>query len=220
MSTMSVLDHAVVATDSPEVVDVCRALGAPVELTSPDHPSGTDRVAEVASRPEYRHFDYIANVQGDEPLLDESHLAAAIELVRDAGWHIGTCATPILTEVALNEPSVVKVVRGSSGQALYFSRAAIPHKRDAKATQIELEKEPFLRHIGLYAYTRDALADWVARSPSPLERLEMLEQLRPLEAGLRIGVAVVGAAERGVDTPADAVRMEAKLTELSAPTLA
>ncbi len=217
---MSVLDHAVVATDSPEVADVCRAMGAPVQLTSPDHPSGTDRVAEVASRSEFRDFDYIANVQGDEPLLEESHLAAAIELVRDGGWQIGTCATPILTEEARNEPSVVKVVRSGTGQALYFSRAAIPHKRDERPTPFELEHEPFLRHIGLYAYTRDALADWVARSPSPLERLEMLEQLRPLEAGLRIGVAVVGAAERGVDTPADAVLMEAKLTELSAPTLA
>ena len=217
---MSVLDHAVVATDSPEVADVCRAIGAPVELTSPDHPSGTDRVAEVASRPAYHDFDYIANVQGDEPLLEESHLAAAIGLVRDAGWQIGTCATPILTEAARNEPSVVKVVRAGTGQALYFSRAAIPHKRDAQPTREELEREPFLRHIGLYAYTRDALADWVARPPSPLEQLEMLEQLRPLEAGLRIGVAVVGAAERGVDTPADAVLMEAKLTELSAPTLA
>jgi 3-deoxy-manno-octulosonate cytidylyltransferase (CMP-KDO synthetase) len=220
VKTMSVLDHAVVATDSPEVADVCRAMGAPVQLTSPDHPSGTDRVAEVASRSEFRDFDYIANVQGDEPLLEESHLAAAIELVRDGGWQIGTCATPILTEEARNEPSVVKVVRSGTGQALYFSRAAIPHKRDERPTPFELEHEPFLRHIGLYAYTRDALADWVARSPSPLERLEMLEQLRPLEAGLRIGVAVVGAAERGVDTPADAVLMEAKLTELSAPTLA
>jgi len=217
---MSVLDHAVVATDSPEVAEVCRAMGAPVELTSPDHPSGTDRVAEVASRQAYQDFDYIVNVQGDEPLLEESHLAAAIELVRDAGWQVGTCATPIMTEEARNEASVVKVVRAGTGQALYFSRAAIPHKRDEKPSRDELEHEPFLRHIGLYAYTRDALAEWVARSPSPLERLEMLEQLRPLEAGLRIGVAVVGAAERGVDTPADAVLMEAKLTELSAPTLA
>lgn len=217
---MSVLDHAVVATDSPEVAEVCRAMGAPVELTSPDHPSGTDRVAEVANRQAYQDFDYIVNVQGDEPLLEESHLAAAIELVRDAGWQIGTCATPIMTEEARNEASVVKVVRAGTGQALYFSRAAIPHKRDEKPSRDDLEHEPFLRHIGLYAYTRDALAEWVARSPSPLERLEMLEQLRPLEAGLRIGVAVVGAAERGVDTPADAVLMEAKLTELSAPTLA
>jgi 3-deoxy-manno-octulosonate cytidylyltransferase (CMP-KDO synthetase) len=220
VEAMSVLHRAVVATDSPEVADVCRSLGAPVELTSPDHPSGTDRVAEVADRPEYRGFDFIANVQGDEPLLKEAHLTAAIDLVREDGWQVGTCATPLLEEEARKDPSVVKVVRASTGRALYFSRAPIPYKRDGKPTPEELEREPFLRHIGLYAYTRDALADWVALAPSRLEGLEMLEQLRPLEAGLRIGVAVVGAADPGVDTPADAVRMEAKLNELSAPTFA
>jgi 3-deoxy-manno-octulosonate cytidylyltransferase (CMP-KDO synthetase) len=220
VEAMTVLDHAVVATDSPEVAEVCRALGAPVELTSPDHPSGTDRVAEVADRPAYRGFDFVANVQGDEPLLKEGHLSAAIQLVRESGWQVGTCATPLLTEEARKDPSAVKVARASSGRALYFSRASIPYKRDGKPEPEELEREPFLRHIGLYAYTRDALADWVALAPSRLEQLEMLEQLRPLEAGLRIGVAVVGAADPGVDTPADALRMEEKLTELSAPTLA
>ncbi len=217
---MRILDHAVVATDSPEVAEVCRSLGAPVELTSPDHPSGTDRVAEVADRPTYRDYELIANVQGDEPLLKEAHLAAAIGLVRDQGWQVGTCATPLLDEEARKDSSVVKVVRASGGRALYFSRAPIPYKREGKPTQEELEREPYLRHIGLYSYTRDALADWVALAPTRLEELEMLEQLRPLEAGLRIGVAVVGAADPGVDTPADAVRMEAKLEELSAPTFA
>ena len=220
VAEMSVLDRAVIATDSPEVAEVCRALGAPVELTSPDHPSGTDRVAEVADLPAYRGFDFIANVQGDEPLLKQSHLAAAIDLVREDGGQVGTCATPLMTDDARKDPAAVKVARASSGRALYFSRASIPYKRDGKPTQDELEREPFLRHIGLYAYTRDALADWVALAPSRLEELEMLEQLRPLEAGLRIGVAVVGAADPGVDTPADAVRMEEKLTEMSAPTLA
>lgn len=220
VEAMSVLDRAVIATDSPAVADVCRSLGAPVELTSPDHPSGTDRVAEVADRPEFRGFDFIANVQGDEPLLKEAHLAAAIALVRDEGWQVGTCATPLLDDEARKDPSVVKVARASSGRALYFSRAPIPYKRDGKPEPEELERDPFLRHIGLYAYTRDALADWVALAPSRLEVLEMLEQLRPLEAGLRIGVAVVGAADPGVDTPADAVRMEARLAELSAPTFA
>jgi 3-deoxy-manno-octulosonate cytidylyltransferase (CMP-KDO synthetase) len=210
---MSALDHAVVATDSEEVAEVCRALGAPVEMTSRDHPSGTDRVAEVADRPEYRDFEYIANVQGDEPLLEESHLRSAIDLVRDGGWQVGTCATPLMTDEARKDASVVKVARAASGRALYFSRAAIPHKRDEKPVGEELEREPFLRHIGIYAYTRDALHDWVALAPSRLELLEHLEQLRPLEAGLRIGVAIVGAADPGVDTPADAVRMEERLRE-------
>ena len=220
VETMEVLDHAVVATDSEEVAEVCRKMGAPVELTSPEHPSGTDRVAELANRPEYADFDFIANVQGDEPLLKEAHLGSAIDLVRDGGWQVGTCATPVLTHEARKDPSVVKVARAASGRALYFSRAPIPYRRDEKPSTEELEREPFLRHIGIYAYTRAALNDWVALAPSRLERLEMLEQLRPLEAGLRIGVAVVGAADPGVDTPADAIRMEAILGESRSPTFA
>ena len=216
VGVMSVLDHVVVATDSEEVAEVCRALGATVEMTSPDHPSGTDRVAEVANRPEYSGFTFVANVQGDEPLLKEAHLRSAIGLVRDEGWDVGTCATPILSDEARKDPSVVKVARAASGRALYFSRAPIPYKRDDKPLAEELEREPFLRHIGIYAYTRSALEDWVALAPSPLERLELLEQLRPLEAGLRIGVAVVGAADPGVDTPADALRMEEKLSQSGA----
>jgi 3-deoxy-manno-octulosonate cytidylyltransferase (CMP-KDO synthetase) len=220
VEAMAVLDHVVVATDSDEVAEICRALGAPVEMTSPDHPSGTDRVAEVADRPEYRAFEYVANVQGDEPLLQEAHLRSAIDLVREGGWQVGTCATPLLTDEARQDSSVVKVARATNGRALYFSRASIPYKRDGRPTAGELGREPFLRHIGIYAYARDALRDWVAMAPSPLERLEMLEQLRPLEAGLRIGVAVVGAADPGVDTPADVLRMEEKLTEIKALTLA
>ena len=211
---MSVLDHAVVATDSEQVADVCRELGAPVLMTSPDHPSGTDRVAEVANRPEFAGYDFVANVQGDEPLLKESHLKAAIGLVRDQGWDVGTCATPLMENHNRTDPQVVKVARAASGRALYFSRASIPYKRDEKPTPDELEREPFLRHIGIYAYTRDALHDWVALAPSRLEQLELLEQLRPLEAGLRIGVAVVGAADPGVDTPADVIRMEDELRRL------
>lgn len=211
---MRVLDEAVVATDAEEVAEVCRAMGAPVELTSPDHPSGTDRVAEVARREKYQGFDVIANIQGDEPLLKEAHLTAAIDLVRQKGWEIGTCATPLLNWESRKDPSVVKVVRALSGRALYFSRAPIPYKRDEKPTPDELGREPFLRHIGIYAYTPEALENWVALAPTPLELLERLEQLRPLGAGARVGVAVVGAADPGVDTPADAARMEERLEEL------
>ena len=140
--------------------------------------------------------------------------------MREHGWQVGTCATPLLSDDARKDAAVVKVARAASGRALYFSRAAIPYKRDEKPSSEELEREPFLRHIGIYAYTRDALRDWVAHAPSQLERLELLEQLRPLEAGLRIGVAIVGAADPGVDTPADAVRMEARLSDSIAPTFA
>jgi 3-deoxy-manno-octulosonate cytidylyltransferase (CMP-KDO synthetase) len=216
---MSVLDHAVVATDSEEVAEVCHALGAPVEMTSGAHPSGTDRVAEVADLPEYASYSFIANVQGDEPLLKESHLKDAIDLVRSDGWDVGTCATPLMSEEARKDPSVVKLTRAANGRALYFSRAPIPYKRYDKPAGEELESEPFLRHVGIYTYTRDALHDWVALAPSQLERLEQLEQLRPVEAGLRIGVAIVGSADPGVDTAADVLRMEEKLGQTRAATL-
>ena len=189
-------------------------------MTSTEHPSGTDRVAEVAALPRYRDYDVVVNVQGDEPLVDGTHVERAVDLVRDGGWPVGTCATPILTEANRRDPSVVKVVRATDGRALYFSRAAIPCGRDRAPSEDELRSEPFLRHIGIYTYTRDALRDWVTLAPSRLERLEFLEQLRPLEAGFRIGVTVVGAAHPGVDTPADAVRMETLLTDSIAPTFA
>jgi len=206
---MSVLDRALVATDSEEVAEVCRAFA-----------SGTDRVAEVASRKEYRRYDFIANIQGDEPLLDETHLRSAIGLVRGGGWDVGTCATPLVDAESREDPSVVKVARASSGRALYFSRAPIPFKRDDPPTAEELGREPFLRHIGIYSYTRAALADWAACAPSTLEQLEKLEQLRPLEAGMRIGVAVVGSAAPGVDTAADAARMERTLSQMGVTTFA
>jgi 3-deoxy-manno-octulosonate cytidylyltransferase (CMP-KDO synthetase) len=218
VESMSILDHALVATDSEEVAELCRSLGAPVELTATEHPSGTDRVAEIARRNEFGGYGVIANIQGDEPLLKEPHLKAAIDLVREAGWDVGTCATPVMTNEARKDPAVVKVTRAAGGRALYFSRAAIPYKRDEKPTSEELGREPFLRHIGLYAYAPEALSRWVALAPTALEQLEKLEQLRPLEAGLRIGVAVVGQADPGVDTPADAVRMEQRLRELGLDT--
>ena len=124
-----------------------------------------------------------------------------------------------MSEEARKDPSVVKLTRAANGRALYFSRAPIPYKRDEKPAGEELEREPFLRHVGIYAYTRDALHDWVALAPSQLERLEQLEQLRPVEAGLRIGVAIVGSADPGVDTAADVLRMEEKLGQTRAATL-
>ncbi len=214
VAQLASLDHAVVATDSEEVARVCRALGAPVEMTVADHPSGTDRVAEVAAREEFRDFDVIANVQGDEPLLEERQLSAAVQLVLDEGWEVGTCATPLLDDFTRKDPVVVKVARANSGRALYFSRAQVPYNREGKPTRDQLERAPFLRHVGIYAYTRDALEAWVALPPSPLEEIERLEQLRPLEAGIRIGVAVVGTADPGVDTPADVVRLEERLIEM------
>lgn len=217
VSAFDVLDACVVATDSDEVAAVCRAAGATVVLTATAHPSGTDRVAEVAARPEYEDVRVVVNVQGDEPFVAESHVAAAVALV-EAGWAVGTVAAPVETIAAYRDAAVVKVVRRPDGAALYFSRSAIPHVRDRAPGAEELGSPLFLRHIGLYAYAPEALARWVALAPSALERLEKLEQLRPLEAGIDIGVAVVAGAERGVDTLDDARAAEARLLAMATET--
>ena len=206
-------DEVVVATDSAEVARAALGFGARVAMTREDHPSGTDRVAEVARAEEWRGFDVIANVQGDEPFLCADHVAAAVRLVRDGGWDVGTVATPIRSEAEWREPSVVKVVRGDDGGALLFTRAPVPHPRDAEP---DFGGETYLRHVGLYVYRRSALLRWVALPEGALERVEKLEQLRALAAGIRIGVAVGAPAEGGVDTPADAARAEAILTSIAA----
>lgn len=217
VSSMGLFARLTVATDSPEVRELCEALGAPVVMTRADHPSGTDRVAEVVERPEFRDFPVVVNVQGDEPLVREDHLQRAVELVRDEGWEVGTCAAPVFDPVAFRDPAVVKVARGGNGRALYFSRAAIPHRRDGDPGERELAAAPFLRHMGVYAYQRTALLRWVSLPPSPLEEVERLEQLRALENGMRIGVALVDDASPGVDTEADARAIEPLLLEMMDP---
>ena len=210
--TMTVLDEVVLAVDHEDLLEACLAFGARAVLTDPSHPSGTDRVAEVAGLDEFREYDVIVNVQGDEPLLAEDHVAATIDLVR-SGWDVATCATPITDPAVWRDPSAVKVVRADDGGALYFSRAPIPADRDGTAGPDEMEHGTFLRHVGLYTYRRAALERWMALDEGRLERIERLEQLRPLAAGIRIGVAVVDAAAPGVDTPEDAARMERLLED-------
>jgi 3-deoxy-manno-octulosonate cytidylyltransferase (CMP-KDO synthetase) len=211
---IAVFDAVVVATDSAEVADACRGFGAEVRLTDAAHPSGTDRVAEVVRSAEYAGFEVIVNVQGDEPFLRAEHASAAIGLVRDGEWELGTVATPIRSRAEWLEPSVVKVVRGDDGGALLFTRAPIPHPRDAEP---DFAADTYLRHVGLYAYRRDALLRWVALPEGRLEQIEKLEQLRPLAAGMRMGVAVGPPAEGGIDTPADAARAERLLRNESTP---
>lgn len=208
--TFRILDDVVIATDSEEVAEVCREFGARVELTSAGHPSGTDRVAEVVELPSYRGYDVIVNIQGDEPFLDETAVTGPAELVL-AGWDVGTVAGPVESLEAWRSPSVVKVVRRDDGGALYFSRAPIPYLRDREPTLEELASGTILRHVGVYAFTRDALARWVALPPGTLEELERLEQLRALAAGLSIGVARIDRVEGGVDTPEDARLAEERL---------
>jgi 3-deoxy-manno-octulosonate cytidylyltransferase (CMP-KDO synthetase) len=214
VSGMKLFDRVVVAADAPEIKTLCESIGAPVVMTDVGHPSGTDRVAQVVGRGEFRDFSLIVNVQGDEPLVAEEHLKAAVDLVRGGMWDVGTCATPLVHSEALKDPSVVKVARAADGRALYFSRAPIPFKRDAEVSSEDLSRAPYLRHVGIYVYRRDALTRWVRLPPSPLEKLERLEQLRALEDGMEIGVALVGDAARGVDTLEDAAHVE-RLLEAS-----
>jgi 3-deoxy-manno-octulosonate cytidylyltransferase (CMP-KDO synthetase) len=209
-----VFDAVVVATDSPEVQAAARAFGATAVLTRAEHPSGTDRVAEVARREEWRGYPVIVNVQGDEPFVRADHLQAAVDLVR-GGWEVGTVATLIASADEWREPAVVKVARGDDGRALFFTRAPVPFPRDSAP---DFSGDVYLRHVGVYAYAREALLRWVALPEGALERVEKLEQLRALAAGLRIGVAVGEPALGGVDTPADAQRAERILLLQTAPT--
>ncbi len=175
-------------------------------MTSTDHPSGTDRVAEVAARPEFSSFDVFLNVQGDEPFVSREALAGAVEVVTSGLAQIGTAAVPVSPDT-LQRPDVVKVVCADDRRALYFSRAAIPFLRDAADVAV---LAPLVRqHVGIYAYARQALQQWVSWPPHPLELIERLEQLRPLAHGLSIGVATVAAAEGGIDTEDDLVRANA-----------
>ncbi len=204
VAAMRVAERCVVATDNSEVVDAVQAHGGEAVLTAAEHPSGTDRVAEVAARREFLHYDVLLNVQGDEPFVAESALRHMSALVETGKFELGTAAAASNADI-LRKPDIVKVVAADDGRAMYFSRAAIPFLRDD-------EDAPLLagrvwQHIGVYAYTRDALASWVSLPVHPLERIERLEQLRPLAAGLGIGVALIDEPLRGgIDTEDDLER--------------
>lgn len=200
------VDEVVVATDSEEIATVVEGFGGAVRLTRSDHASGTDRVAEVA-RERGPDVDVIVNFQADEPFLAVEAVQAAVEAVKDGAREISTLAMPIASDEEWRAPSVVKVARARDGRALYFSRAPIPFPREG-AVEWGAPEGPWLRHVGLYAYTRAALERWVSLPPSPLEQVERLEQLRALEAGLEIDVRVVPATPPGIDVPEDIARAD------------
>jgi len=205
---MRAADRVVVATDSELVAAVVKKAGGEFVLTRSDHASGTDRVAEAADNPAYRDFDIVVNVQGDEAFIGEDAVRGAISQVATGSFPLGTAAAVADAQI-LDEPSAVKVVCGNDGRAMYFSRAPIPFLRDAEDRSA---RDPLIRlHLGIYAYTRPALAAWVALPTHPLEVSERLEQLRPLAAGWGIGVAVVAEPPLmgGIDTPVDLDRANA-----------
>ena len=205
---LGVAERCVIATDSDEVAGAARGAGAEVALTDPSHPSGTDRVAEIAALHRYRPFEAILNVQGDEPFVSAHALTGATGIVAGGRFELGTAAATAAVG-ALGVPSVVKVVAADDGRAMYFSRAPVPFLREA--ADRPLLQGRVWQHVGVYAYTRDALARWVALPPHPLERIERLEQLRPLAAGMSIGVAMIADTPRaGIDTEEDLARANAE----------
>ncbi len=215
-------DRVVVATDAAAVAAVVERAGYAAVLTSPRHRSGTERVAEVVARAAFSDFDTVLNVQGDEPLVALEALAGALGRVR-AGEPIGTAAAPLAAELA-RDPNRVKVIVDVRGRAVYFSRAPIPFERDGGGGgggdgDGGGDDPAYLQHVGVYAYTREALERWVRLPPVAAERREQLEQLRPLLHGIPIGVAVLREpAAPGVDTAEDldtvAARLERRVKEV------
>jgi len=197
------ISKVLIATDDGRIAAAAREFGAEVVMTSTAHPSGTDRIAEAASR--LRGITHFINVQGDEPLIDPrliEELAAV--LVRDPKVVMVTAATPFLDLKEAEDPNCVKVVTGKSGNALYFSRSRIPFHRDANDPASAVTP---LLHLGIYGYRRDVLKQLVRLTPTPLEQCEKLEQLRALEHGIPIRVLRTNHRGVGVDTPADAIRV-------------
>jgi 3-deoxy-manno-octulosonate cytidylyltransferase (CMP-KDO synthetase) len=204
------IDRVVIATDSEEIVSTATAFGAEVCLTSMGHESGTDRVAEVVRGEWGKGAAVVVNFQADEPFLPPAAVQAAVDAVKQ-GAEVATLACPIRDEEEWMSPAVVKVARAANGRALYFSRAAVPHPRDV-APRFGDATGPWLRHIGLYVYSPEALERWVKLPVSPLEVVERLEQLRALEGGIGIHVCVVDTPEGGVDVPQDLERAERLLS--------
>lgn len=195
------LTRLVIATDDERIAAEARRFGAEVQMTRRDHPSGTDRVAEVASAV---RADLVVNIQGDEPLIDPAAIDAAVEGLQTGSIApMGTLAKRIADPAELDNPNIVKVVVDLSGHALYFSRWPIPYVREGKAERF--------KHIGLYVYRRDFLLAYPGLPRGPLEEAEKLEQLRALENGYKIRVVETEYESCGVDTPEDLARVAGML---------
>ena len=214
-SRSALVDFVCVATDDERIADAVRGFGGNVRMTRGDHASGTDRVAEIAA---VEDADVVVNIQGDEPLIHPDDIDAGIKpLVDEGGLGMSTLAVAFDSPEEFLDPNAVKVTRGESGNALYFSRAPIPYSRDVLAGEgkayekilenwKDISPKP-LKHLGFYAYRRESLLRFAGLRPSPLEKLERLEQLRALEDGLSIRVVEVKRDAVGVDCPEDRERL-------------
>lgn len=208
------LNRVIVATDDERIYDEVRRFGGEVVMTSPDHRSGTDRVAEAYSK-SGADADVIVNIQGDEPFVEPQQISQLTSLFDDPTTDIATLVRPFDAArgfEALFDPNLVKVVTAGNGDALYFSRSVIPYVRSVEWKQW-LAKTRYLTHVGMYAYRPAVLGEIVGLPQSPLEISESLEQLRWLQAGYRIATAETTFDNIGIDTPAD---LEAAIAKLSA----
>lgn len=198
------LARVLIATDDPRIMAAAAAFGAEAVLTSPDHPSGTDRLAEAAAHdPEATHF---INVQGDEPLISPALIGElATRLAADSSIGMITAVHPLTDHAHQKDPNIVKAVLDRAGRALYFSRSPLPYQRSPQPGCC------LYRHMGLYGYSRTFLEQFVAWPPSPLELTEGLEQLRALENGAAIHCVITSHDSPGIDTPEQAAAMEAQL---------
>lgn len=205
-SLCAFIDEVIVATDDDRIAEAVRAFGGRFAMTRPDHPTGTDRLAEVAKN---LTTDLIVNVQGDEPLIEPAMIEAAVLPLRDdSGIFMGTLKTPLGSLEEYLNPNVVKVVTDREGFALYFSRAPIPYPRDhVDQLNTRWADLPVAKHVGLYVYRREFLLTYAAMTETPLEQQEKLEQLRVLEHGYKIRVAETALTAQGVDTPEDLARI-------------
>ena len=203
------ISRALIATDDEKVVDALAPYDIEVVMTSPHHPSGTDRIAEVART---STADIIVNVQGDEPMLDPITIERAVDaMVKNPTLSMATAKHAITKAEDIQDPNVVKVVTDKNGMALYFSRSPIPHMRDINA---QTPDHPvYWQHIGLYVFRRSFLLDYADMAPTELEGLEKLEQLRALENGHKIAVVETDFKTIGVDTPGDLERVRKLLEE-------
>jgi 3-deoxy-manno-octulosonate cytidylyltransferase (CMP-KDO synthetase) len=210
---IGVAERVIVATDSRDVAEAASCVGAEVFMTSDRHQSGTERVAEVASTSEFGGYDVIVNVQGDEPFVSRDAVLGAARMVSERGFPLGTVAAVATSEI-LSNPNVVKVVTADDGRAMYFSRAAIPFLRNAE--DAELQRSTVRQHLGVYAYAPATLRRWMELPEHALERIERLEQLRALAAGIPIGVALIDEPVRpGIDTEEDLERANREWADFS-----
>ncbi|TVQ29873.1 MAG: 3-deoxy-manno-octulosonate cytidylyltransferase [Phycisphaeraceae bacterium] len=202
----SAVSRVVIATDDERIATAVRGFGGEALLTSPEHPNGTSRLAEAADILKLSDDSIVVNAQGDEPELNPALINAAVDVLlgaaatgRDAP--MATIASPFAPDENPADPNIVKVVMRCDGSALYFSRALIPHTVFGDGSAGDAAAQP-LKHVGLYAYRREFLREYIALEPTPLEQAERLEQLRALEHGREIVVAVMDVRHHGIDTPA------------------